>query len=84
MDDATAVICDGAGSNSHHLTCNVLSVSGTSLTAGPGLVVNAPSPGLAVSVTALDANAVIVCFKDTGNGDICTDRVRSAAYGYAT
>ena len=72
VDDATAVICDGAGSNSYHLTCNVLSVSGTSLTAGPDLVVNAHSPGQAVSVTALDANAVIVCFRDTGNGDTCT------------
>ena len=65
VDDATAVICNGAGSNSHHLTCNVLSVSGTTLTAGPGLVVNAHSPGAAVSVTALDANAVIVCASKT-------------------
>ena len=65
-----AVVCYNDG-NSNQGTCNVLSVSGTSLTKGSDAIFNsANTPRM--SIAALTATRVVVCYEDAGNSNLLT------------
>ena len=72
LSDSTAIACNSDGTNSKYLTCRVLSVSGTTLTASPGVVVYEGNSAQAVEVAALTSSTAIVCYKNTQNNNAGT------------
>ena len=65
LDSTTAIVCYGDDSIGGHGTCNVLTRSGTTLSAGADLDVNAATTSTP-SVSALDSTTAIVCYEDDG------------------
>jgi len=74
IDATHALVCYNDGGNSNYGTAQVLTISGTTVTAGTETVFNTAGTYYN-SVTQLDATHALVCYRDDGNssyGTACT------------
>jgi hypothetical protein len=72
LDSSKAIVCYQDGENANYGTACVLSISGTTVTAGTPVVFESANSSY-ISVAMLDSSKAIVCYRDDGN----------AAYGTA-
>jgi urease beta subunit len=66
LDSSKAIVCYYDGGNSFYGTACVLSISGTTITAGTPVVFESASSEY-ISVSTLDSSKAIVCYRDNGN-----------------
>jgi hypothetical protein len=76
LDATKAIVCYTDNGNSNYGTACVLSISGTTVTAGTPIVFES-ADSYYFSVAMLDANKAIVCYTDNGNGSYGTACVLS-------
>jgi len=74
LDATHALVCYTDGGNSSRGTAQVLTISGTTVTAGAKTVFNAATTYY-ISVTQLDATHALVCYTDGGNSNRGTAQV---------
>ena len=71
LDSSKAVVTYGDNGNSSYGTACVLSISGTTVTAGAPVVFEAATSDY-ISVTALDSSKAVVTYRDNGNSSYGT------------
>jgi hypothetical protein len=71
FDDNEAVVCYKDEGNSNQGTCNHLAVSGTSLSKGADLIINAAGTS-ELTVANFDGDEAAVCYQDEGNSNYGT------------
>ena len=76
LDSSKAIVCYQDGGNSSYGTACVLSISGTTITAGTPVVFESATSTY-ISVSTLDSSKAIVCYRDDGNSSYGTACVLS-------
>jgi hypothetical protein len=76
LDSSKAIVCYTDNGNSDYGTACVLSISGTTITAGTPVVFESANSDY-ISVSTLDSSKAIVCYRDNGNGSYGTACVLS-------
>jgi hypothetical protein len=76
LSDTKALVCYRDNGNSSYGTSCVLSISGTTITAGTPVVFESANSSY-ISVTALSDTKALVCYRDAGNSNYGTSCVLS-------